>query len=211
MTPRREISLRAAAGLAAAVGLVCLAIASPQAQAVARSFWLIDSAQNAIASAIATPATGDRGLVVRRAGSYGTKTTITWTGTSLANGSARESTAIDNSATGFADVHIRVQTKGQTSGTSYVDVYVYEALGDSTYTDGATGSDAAFTAANRLNSRYLGSIKMNAGTTAVQAAFKLSDIFGTVPAKWGLILINNSGAALSATAGDHVVEYQGVS
>lgn len=141
---------------------------------------------------------------------YASKATITWTGTSLANGSARESTVVDNTTNRYRDARIRFQTKGQTSGTNYVDVYVYTALGDTTYTDAATGSDAAFTAANRFNSRYLGSIKCNAGTSAVQAEFQLSDIFRTCPDKWGLIVINNSGAALSATAGDHVVEYQGI-
>lgn len=139
---------------------------------------------------------------------YGTKTTITWTGTSLANGSARESTVINWTSTRCADGRVRIQSKGQASGTNYVDWYVYTALGDTTYTDGATGSDAAFTAANRLNSRYLGSLRMNAATAAVQVEFQLSDVFRSMPDKWGLIGINNSGAALSATAGDHVLEYE---
>ncbi len=141
---------------------------------------------------------------------YAAKATITWTGTSLANGSARESTVVDNTTNRYRDARIRFQTKGQASGTAYVDVYVYTALGDTTYTDGATGTDAAFTAANRFNSRYLGSIKCNANTSAVQAEFQLSDVFSTCPDKWGLIVINNSGAALSATGGDHVVEYEGI-
>lgn len=141
---------------------------------------------------------------------YAGKATITWTGTSLANGSARESTVIDNTTNRYRDVRIRFQTKGQASGTAYIDIYVYTALGDTTYTDGATGSDAAFTAANRFNSRYLGSVKLNAATTAVQGELQLSDAFTTCPDKWGLIVINNSGAALSATAGDHVVEYEGI-
>ncbi len=140
---------------------------------------------------------------------YGSKTAMTWTGTSLGNGNGRESTAIDNTGNRYRDVRIRIQTKGQASGTALVDVYVYTALGDSTYTDAATGTDAAFTAANRRNSRYLGSIQMNANTSAVQGEFQMSDIFTTMPDKWGLIIINNSGAALSATAGDHVVEYEG--
>jgi hypothetical protein len=140
---------------------------------------------------------------------YAAKATITWTGTSLANGSARESTVIDNTSNRYRDVLLRFQHKGQASGTNYIDWYVYEALGDTTYTDGATGSDAAFTAANRLNSRYLGSIRCNA-TTATQGCLKLSDVFNTIPDKWGLIGINNTGAALSATGGDHVIEYEGV-
>ncbi len=151
--------------------------------------------------------TNNVGLVGRQP-TYGSKTTITWTGTSLGSTSARESTVINWTSTRCADARIRIQSKGQASGTHFVDWYVYTALGDTTYTDAATGTDAAFTAANRFNSRYLGSLKMNAATSAVQAEFQLSDIFGSMPDKWGLIGINNSGAALSATAGDHVIEYQ---
>jgi hypothetical protein len=145
---------------------------------------------------------------VGRQPTYGSKTTITWTGTSLGSTSARASAVINWTSTRCADARIRIQSKGQASGTNFVDWYVYTALGDTTYTDGATGSDAAFTAANRFNSRYLGSLKMNAATSATQGEFQLSDIFGSMPDKWGLIGINNSGAALSATAGDHVLEYQ---
>lgn len=143
---------------------------------------------------------------------YGAKTTITWTGTSLASGSARESTVVDNTSNKFLNARVRVQTKGQASGTTLVDVYVYTSLGDTTYTDAATGSDAAFTAANRRNSRFLGSIQMNAATSAVQGELPgvASAFGGIMPDKWGLIIINNSGAALSSTAGDHVIEYEGV-
>lgn len=165
---------------------------------------------------IASDSTGVVGLntgsnlvgYVGRKPTYGTKTTITWTGTSLGSGSARESTVIDWTSTRCADGRIRIQSKGQASGTNYVDWYVYSALGDTTYTDGATGTDAAFTAANRFNARYLGSLRMNAATAAVQGEFQLSDAFVSMPDKWGLIGVNNSGAALSATAGDHVLEYQ---
>lgn len=139
---------------------------------------------------------------------YGSKQTIAWTGTSLGSASARQSDVVTWTSTRCADGRIRIQSKGQASGTSYVDWYVYTSLGDTTYTDGASGADGTFTAANRFNSRYLGSLKMNAATSAVQGEFQLSDIFGSMPDKWGLIGINNSGAALSATAGDHVIEYQ---
>lgn len=141
---------------------------------------------------------------------YGAKTTITITLTSLANAAGRQSAVVDNTSNLYLDARLRVQTKGQASGTLTLAVYAYTALGDTTYTDGATGSDAAFTAANRLNSRYVGSIQLNT-TTAVQGELSIAQAFnGVMPDKWGLIFINNSGAALSATAGDHVIEYEGV-
>lgn len=151
--------------------------------------------------------TNNVGLVGRQP-TYGSKQTIAWTGTSLGSANARQSDVVTWTSTRCADGRIRIQSKGQASGTSYVDWYVYTSLGDTTYTDGASGADGTFTAANRFNSRYLGSLKMNAATSAVQGEFQLSDIFGSMPDKWGLIGINNSGAALSATAGDHVIEYQ---
>lgn len=141
---------------------------------------------------------------------YGGKTTITVSLASVTNGSARESTVIDNTTNKYLDALLRVQTKGQTSGTGLLEMYVYAALGDTTYTDGATGSDAAFTAANRLNARFVGAVQMNAAN-AVSAMFSIAAAFGGVlPDKWGLIFINNSGATMSTTSGDHVVEYEGV-
>lgn len=141
---------------------------------------------------------------------YGAKTTITLTLTSLTNGSGRESTVIDNTSNKFLDALLRFQTNGQASGTGLVDVYVYAALGDTTYTDAATGTDAAFTAANRRNSPYLFSVQMNAGTAVQGGLVSVASAFnGTMPDKWGLIVINNSGATLSATAGNHVIEYEG--
>jgi hypothetical protein len=142
---------------------------------------------------------------------YGTKTTITCTLTSLANAAARESTVIDNTTNLFIDALLRVKTNGQAGGTGTLEVYAYAALGDTSYTDGATGSDAAFTAANIKNARLVGIIAMNVATAVIAGTMSVAVAFGGVmPDKWGLLFKNNSGAALSATAGDHVIEYEGV-
>lgn len=142
---------------------------------------------------------------------FGTKTTITCTLTSLANGSAREATVVDNTTNKFADALLRVKTNGQASGTSFLEVYGYSALGDTTYTDAATGTDAAFTAANIKNSVLIGVVQMNAATSVTWGARSIAAAFGgRLPDKWGLIFKNSSGAAMSATAGDHVIEFEGV-
>lgn len=142
---------------------------------------------------------------------YATKATITCTLTSLANGSSRESTVIDNTTSLYKDALLRIKSKGQASGTGVVRVFAYAALGDTDYTDLATGSDAAFTAGLR-NVAFVGAVQMNAATSAVTAGpISIAAAFGGIlPSKWGLIVLNNSGAALSATAGDHVLEYEGV-
>lgn len=142
---------------------------------------------------------------------YATKATITCTLTSLANGSSRESDVVDNTTNKYKDALVRIKSKGQASGTGVIRVFVYGALGDTDYTDLATGADAAFTAGLR-NSAFLGAVQMNAATSAVTAGpYSVAAAFGGIlPSKWGLVFLNNSGAALSATGGDHVVEYEGV-
>jgi hypothetical protein len=145
-------------------------------------------------------------------GSVATAVGITVTLTSLANGSARECTAVDNSSNKYLDALVRVKTKGQSGATDILNVYAYGAAESTTpiYTDGATGTDAAFTAANILNARPVAQIVIS-GTNAVTAVFSIGKAFdGNLPPKWGLIFLNSSGQALSATGADHAVVYQGV-
>lgn len=155
--------------------------------------------------ALALAATGDVKNV------YAARATITVTLTSLTTGTARESTVIDNTTNKYVDALLRVKTNAQAGCTTLVDIYVYAALGDTTYTDAATGTDAAFTLANRRNSPYLGSVQMNTTTSVTGGLFSVASAFkGTLPDKWGLLFLNNCGGTLSATGGDHVVEYEGV-
>lgn len=143
---------------------------------------------------------------------YAAASTVTITLTSLANAAARESTVVDNTSTKYRDYLLRVQTKGASaSNTKTLDVYAYAALGDTTYTDGATGSDAGFTAANRLNARFVGVVVLNGSTAVTGGPMSVAAAFGgTLPDKVGFIAVNSSGDALSSTAGDHVVKVQGV-
>jgi len=142
---------------------------------------------------------------------YATKAAITITLTSIADDSARESTVIDNTSNLYDDVLVRIRMNGQSGGTGLCEFYVYAALDDTEYSDGATGTDAAFTAANRRNSPHLVSIQMNAATGVEAAPVSVASVFGgVVPPKWGLICINRSGATLSATGGDTDIDYQGV-
>lgn len=143
--------------------------------------------------------------------SYGTKTAVTITLTSLADDSARESTFIDNATAKFLDVLLRIKSNGLAGSVDNLEIYAYASLGDTDYTDGATGSDAAFTAANIKNSPLLPLLGMNGATQVKYGPISLAAVFGgQLPERWGLIVKNSSGANLSATAGDHVVEYQGI-
>jgi hypothetical protein len=140
-----------------------------------------------------------------------TRATVTVTLASLAGGSAQQSTALDLTGAAVRDVLVRVKTNGQAGGTGTLDVYVAGSLSDTVYADGATGTDGAFTAANRKNAKYLDSIQMNAATAVTSVLRALSYAFGgSVPQKFALIFVNASGATLSTTGADHVVEYEAV-
>lgn len=146
---------------------------------------------------------------------FGTKTTMTTTNyTSLASNTAANCTTgcwQSNSITtsGARDLILRLQSKGQAGSTAQADVYVCVSMSsDSTFTGGCSGTEGTYTVANVPNNmRYLGSIAYN-GTTAVQASFNLTDVFGTLPGKVALVIKNQSGGTLSTTAGDHVFDYQ---
>src|SRR3970282_619011 len=109
---------------------------------------------------------------------YSSAAAITCTLTSLADAASRESSVIPNTSDLFDDVIVRVKTKGQAGGTDRVYVWVYAAVGDTIYTDGATGSDAAFTTANILNCVGLGSIRMNGANDVVAIFTGIADLFG---------------------------------
>lgn len=146
---------------------------------------------------------------------YGTTNqSITCTITSLGSGSARESTAVVNTANLFMDVKLQVKIKTNAAGTSAtgaVNVFAYATADDgTTYSGGATGTDAAYTA-NKDQLIFLGSIPAVANATTYVGLFSLSRAFGYggIPAKWGIVVDNQSGAALDASVGAAV--YQGIS
>lgn len=141
--------------------------------------------------------------------------TITLTIASLANGSARECTAVDNTTNLFMDVKLQLKVKTNAAGTSAtgaVNFFAYAtADGGTTYSGGATGTDAAYSN-NKDALIYLGSLPTIANATTYVGIFNLSRAFGYggIPAKWGIVIDNQSGAALDSTAGNHSAVYQGI-
>lgn len=142
---------------------------------------------------------------------YGTSTAATITIASLANGSGRASTAIDNTTAKCtsADIFVKIKTNAAgTSATGYIDVYLVRSEDGSTWDDqyvGTTqqysGTDAAFAP---TNSTKIGIISAVANSSIYQGIFNTS-IFGELPRKFAICLVNNSGAALDSTAGNHAV------
>jgi len=147
---------------------------------------------------------------------YGTNNqTITVTLASLTTGSLRQSTAIDNSSNVFQDalVMLKIKTGTGAASTGIVNVWAYGSVdGGTTYSDGATGSDASFTPTNPANARLLGVVNANvASTTFVGGPFSVAAAFGGImPDHWGIIVENKTSSTLDSTEGNHLKVYQGI-
>lgn len=146
---------------------------------------------------------------------YGTSAqAITCTITTLASSATacRASTAVDNTTNLFLDALVQLNvTLSATATANDKAVYVWAygtADGGTTYTDGVTGTDAAFTRTDPPNLRLIGvlstptaSNSYKSGPMSVAAAFG-----GILPDHWGVVVQNFSGSAFTAGA----VLYQGV-
>lgn len=125
---------------------------------------------------------------------------------SLANGSARQSTLLDNSTTDYpsALVHIKIKSNASTptAGTVY-EVYLLRS--DGAIADDAAGaSDAAITIEN---APLLGTIVATA--TANKLFYGVFDTspLGPLGPTWGIAIKNSTGQALHATEGDMDYNY----
>jgi hypothetical protein len=134
---------------------------------------------------------------------FNTAGTATITLASLANGSGRASTAIDNSTGKYVSADIRVKvTTGGTSATGYVEVYLIRSEDGTNYEDQTyTGTDAAYSPVNAI---LLGTINTPATATYTKI-FDTAELGLTLPAKWAIGILNRTGNTLNATAGNHSV------
>lgn len=146
----------------------------------------------------------------------GSDSTLTCTLASLGSGSSRESTAVDNSSDLFLDVLMQLQIKSGASGTAttgYVNVYAYGTCDTgTTYTEGATGTDAAITLTSPTNLRLIGRLNVVANSTTYKSSpFSVAAAFGgSMPKKWGIVVENQSGGTLDSTESNHKKLYTGV-
>lgn len=148
---------------------------------------------------------------------YGTAAqAITITLDGLANTSStvgRQSTAIDNTSNLFTDVLIQVAVVSASSGvstTGTVEVYAYGSVdGGTTFGDGMAGTDGAATLTSPPNLTRLGTLNVVAASTTYRSKLmSLAAAFGgVVPAKWGIAVLNKSGAALGTGCS---AQYQGM-
>src|SRR3990167_4072230 len=138
---------------------------------------------------------------------------LTCTVASLANASMRESTAIDNTTNLFLNALVTAKIKLNSAGvsaTGYINIHAYATTdGGTTYSAGATGTDAAFSG-EKTNLVLVASLTANANSMTATAVFDIASAFGGVmPDHWGLVVENQSGAALDSTGSNHFLKYQG--
>jgi hypothetical protein len=134
---------------------------------------------------------------------------------SLANSGQRQSTAIDATANKPKDalVFVSVKTAGVQAAPNLVNVYAYaSADGGTSYSDSSTGTDGAITLTSPPNMVLLGSINAPiTATTYKGGPWSVAEKFGgSMPAKWGVVFENKTGAALDGTEGSHAKFYQEV-
>jgi len=150
-------------------------------------------------------------------GTNGQALTITLASLADSSTAGRESTVVSNVSDLFLDVLLTAKIKTQNSGSiaapSAAFVFAYASVdGASEFPDTVTGSDAAITLNNPTQLKLLGAIYAAAiNTTYKGGPWSIAALFGgRMPERWGVVVMNDTGTALSATGSDHGVEYQGV-
>lgn len=133
---------------------------------------------------------------------YASSVAFTITLNSLANGSARESTAIDNTSNLYLDAHVRVSiSAGSVAGAPQVLVYAYGSEDGSTFPDTTAGTDGAVTLESPTVLRLAGVIPTPTSTKVYESdVFSIARLYGGVlPRKWGIVVLNSTGAALAGS------------
>lgn len=149
---------------------------------------------------------------------WGTSTAITATGlASLASSATAgyELAAIDNSSNKYLDIKLTISLKLATgSPASDKTVYIYTPLSEdgTVFEANATGSAGAITLRVPPGMTYLGSIPCpDSGAIVYDKVFAslAAAIGGRPPKKVGLVFINFTGLAFSATTTDFAVTWSG--
>lgn len=125
----------------------------------------------------------------------------------------REGTAIDNNATDDAiDAVVggKVTTGTSPTASRQIEVWAYGSYDGTSYSGGASGSDANLTPQEKTLLRLLTVIPTvnTSNKTYTWGPFSVAQAFGgTMPRKWGIFVVHNTGVALNATGGNHEVKH----
>lgn len=136
---------------------------------------------------------------------------------SLTSSSAQASQVIDNTITSYEDVYLFFKITTAAAGvstTGYVNVYGYGSVdGGSNYPEGITGANASVTLTSPPNLFLIAQINANTNAaTKTMGPVSFCRMYGVdrLPAKWGVVVVNQTGATFNATASNFAVIYQGI-
>lgn len=147
---------------------------------------------------------------------YSAAQTVTITLTSLADAAWRQSASVDNGTNKYLDAHIGGSIQVGTTPTAgeTIQIYAYGSYDGTNFTAGASGSDAAYTADGEEGLfKLLEVIEVDATSDQdyVWGPVSVAEKFGGVlPETWGVVVKNDTGAALNATGTNNEVQFFGI-
>jgi hypothetical protein len=150
---------------------------------------------------------------------FGTVTAMTVTNlNSLASSATAgwQSAVVDNTSDLYEDAHVQVVVDmANTSPANDKTLYVFAYAGlETTYTDPASGSEGTITLTNITttgqNLKLIGTLAYETADMVIESAvFSVAAAFGGIlPRKWGLVIINYTGAAIAGSG--NTVKWTGV-
>lgn len=147
---------------------------------------------------------------------YGTSTAVTLTAASLASDTnllaGRASAAVDNTGTKAVDysVYLKIRTGTTLTANRVIEFWCAVSEDGTNYAGGNGGSDAnkTHTAESKERMTLLDAIRTN-GTNSTDYETVIPSLAGAlggaIPRKFSFFIVQNSGAALDATGGNHVL------
>jgi hypothetical protein len=124
----------------------------------------------------------------------------------------REGTAINNATEDAMDAVLGgfITTGTTPTASKQIEVWIYASYDGTSYSGGATGSDANLTPQAKSLLK-LGQVIPTTNTSNQKYTFCIGSVAalfgGVMPPKWGVFVVHNTGANLHATGGNHEIKH----
>ncbi len=154
-----------------------------------------------------------------------TAASITCTVTSLADGGYRCSAVVDNTTNLYMDAQLNVSIQaGAPTADGKISVFAYGGMDGTTIYDGGlnganetitwgtTPSTSSVEGFNQLKLLTVLSVDSTDDNNDIEATIgSVAAAFGGIlPARWGLVVLNETGATLNATGTNNTFDYVGI-
>lgn len=141
---------------------------------------------------------------------YAAAASITCTMASKTSGQGRRSAAVDNSTNLYIDALVLVSlTVGTVTAPARFDVYAYASADDGTTYETGGSTDADWNTI-RGDEKFLFTVACYTNTTAFAGVGTVARAYGKMPRNWGIIISQTNCGTLSATEGNHLKKFEGV-